>query len=42
VSRLKVGAGAVPLPDDIARELRRIEQRGGYALSRLELADRQS
>jgi FAD/FMN-containing dehydrogenase len=39
VSRLKVGAGAVALPADIAGELRRIEQRGGYARSRLELAD---
>jgi FAD/FMN-containing dehydrogenase len=39
VSRLKVGAGAIPLPDDIARGLRRIEQRGGYAESRLALAD---
>jgi FAD/FMN-containing dehydrogenase len=39
VSRLKVGAGALALPDDIAHELRRIEQRGGYAQSRLELAD---
>jgi len=39
VSRLKVGTGALPLPDDIARGLRRIEQRGGYAESRLALAD---
>ena len=39
VSRLKVGAGAVALPEDIARELRRIEQRGDYARSRLDLAD---
>jgi len=39
ISRLKVGEHAVPLPDDIARGLRRIEQRGGYAQSRLELAD---
>lgn len=39
VSRLKLGAAALALPDDIARELRRIEQRGGYAQSRLELAD---
>ncbi len=39
MSRLKVGAGALPLPDDIARGLRRIEQRGGYAESRLALAD---
>jgi FAD/FMN-containing dehydrogenase len=39
VSRLKVGRGAIALPDDIARGLRQIEQRGGYARSRLELAD---
>jgi FAD/FMN-containing dehydrogenase len=39
VSRLKVGAGALLLPDDIARGLRRIEQRAGYAESRLALAD---
>jgi len=42
ISRLKVGEHAVPLPDDIARALRRIEQRGGYAQSRLELAGGQS
>jgi FAD/FMN-containing dehydrogenase len=39
ISRLKVGAHAAALPDDIARGLRRIEQRGGYAQRRLELAD---
>jgi len=39
ISRLKVGRQAVALPDDIARALRGIEQRGGYAQSRLELAD---
>jgi FAD/FMN-containing dehydrogenase len=39
VSRLKVGRHAIALPDDIARGLRQIEQRGGYARSRLELAD---
>ncbi|MBA3496559.1 MAG: FAD-binding oxidoreductase [Gemmatimonadales bacterium] len=39
ISRLKVGAQAIALPDDIARGLRRIEQGGGYAQSRLELAD---
>jgi FAD/FMN-containing dehydrogenase len=39
IRRLKAGAGAAPLPDDIARGLRRIEQRGGYAQRRLELAD---
>jgi FAD/FMN-containing dehydrogenase len=38
VSRLKVGVLAAPLPDDIALELRSIEQRAGYARSRLELA----
>ena len=42
ISRLKVGEHAIPLPDDIARGLRRIEQRGGYAQSRLELADGKS
>jgi FAD/FMN-containing dehydrogenase len=39
IGRLKVGMHAIALPDDIARALRRIEQRGGYAQSRLELAD---
>jgi FAD/FMN-containing dehydrogenase len=39
IGRLKVGAGAAPLPDDIARALREIERGGGYARSRLELAD---
>ena len=39
IRRLKVGEHAVALPDDIARGLRRIEQRGGYAQARLELAD---
>jgi len=39
IGRLKVGAAAVPLPDDIARALREIERGGGYARSRLELAD---
>ncbi len=38
IGRLKVGAGAAPLPDDIARDLREIERRGGYARCRLELA----
>jgi FAD/FMN-containing dehydrogenase len=38
ISHLKVGAQAVSLPEDIARELRRIEQTGGYARNRLELA----
>lgn len=40
ISRLKAGAGAIPLPEDIARALRDIEQSGGYAKSRLEIADR--
>jgi FAD/FMN-containing dehydrogenase len=39
ITRLKVGAQAIALPDDIALGLRRIEQRGEYARSRLELAD---
>jgi FAD/FMN-containing dehydrogenase len=39
IGRLKVGNGAAPLPDDIARALREIERGGGYARSRLELAD---
>jgi FAD/FMN-containing dehydrogenase len=39
-SDLKVGPGATPLPDDIALALRRIEQTGGYARSRLDVADR--
>jgi len=39
ISRLKAGAGAIPLPEDIARALRDIEQSGGYAKSRLEIAD---
>jgi FAD/FMN-containing dehydrogenase len=39
IRRLKVGKHAVALPDDIARGLRRIEQHGGYAQDRLELAD---
>ena len=38
ISRLKVGTQAVSLPDDIARALRMIEQTGGYARSRLDLA----
>jgi FAD-dependent oxidoreductase family protein len=42
ISRLKVGEHAIPLPADIARALRRIEQRGGYAQSRLELAGGES
>ena len=38
INHLKVGAQAAVLPDDIARELRRIEQTGGYARNRLDLA----
>ena len=38
VSHLKVGSQAIALPEDIAHELRRIEQKGGYGRSRLELA----
>jgi FAD/FMN-containing dehydrogenase len=37
ISRLKAGSQALALPDDIAHALRRIEQTGGYARSRLEL-----
>ncbi len=39
IRSLKVGPGAVGLPDDIAAGLRRIEQQAGYATSRLALAD---
>ena len=39
ISRLKVGEGAVRLPEDIERGLREIEVSGGYSKSRLELAD---
>ena len=39
ISRLKVGRTAVTLPEDIERGLREIEVGGGYARSRLELAD---
>lgn len=35
---LKVGAGAPPLPEPIARSLREIERTAAYAVSRLELA----
>jgi FAD/FMN-containing dehydrogenase len=37
LSRLKVGADAAPIPDDIAAGLRRIEREGGYATFRLSL-----
>ncbi|HZN98808.1 MAG TPA: FAD-linked oxidase C-terminal domain-containing protein, partial [Gemmatimonadales bacterium] len=39
ISRLKVGEGAVRLPEDIERGLREIEVSGGYSKCRLELAD---
>lgn len=38
ITRLKVGAGAADLPEDIALALRDIERTGGYARARLELA----
>jgi hypothetical protein len=38
ISRLKAGAKAIPLPEDIASALRTIEQTGGYAKYRLDLA----
>jgi len=39
ISHLKAGDGAISLPTDIARALRDIEQSGGYARSRLDVAD---
>jgi FAD/FMN-containing dehydrogenase len=39
IARLKTGAGAAPLPTDIAAALREIERKGGYATPRLTLAD---
>jgi FAD/FMN-containing dehydrogenase len=38
IARLKVGTAAASIPDDIALALRDIEQTGGYARARLELA----
>jgi FAD/FMN-containing dehydrogenase len=38
IARLKVGAGAADIPEDIALALRDIERTGGYARARLELA----
>jgi FAD/FMN-containing dehydrogenase len=38
IARLKVGATAATIPDDIAIALRDIERTGGYACARLELA----
>jgi len=39
LSRLKVGAEAAPIPEDIALALRTVEREGGYARSRLTIAD---
>ncbi|MGB7212439.1 MAG: FAD-binding oxidoreductase [Gemmatimonadales bacterium] len=39
LAHLKVGKGAVTIPDDIAAALREIERGGGYARDRVELAD---
>jgi FAD/FMN-containing dehydrogenase len=38
ITRLKVGPGAVSIPEDVERSLREIERSGGYGRSRLELA----
>jgi hypothetical protein len=38
IGRLKVGATAAPLPDDLQLSLREIERTGGYGRCRLELA----
>jgi len=38
IGRLKVGAGAAHLPDDIAAALREIERNGGYGRCRMEIA----
>jgi FAD/FMN-containing dehydrogenase len=42
ISRLKVGPDAATIPEDIQRGLREIELKGGYARSRLELAEQSS
>jgi FAD/FMN-containing dehydrogenase len=42
ISRLKVGATAVPLPSDLQQSLRDIERTGGYGRCRLELAGEES
>jgi FAD/FMN-containing dehydrogenase len=42
ISRLKVGAGAVKIPADVQLRLRHIEQTGGYARDRMELAGEES
>jgi FAD/FMN-containing dehydrogenase len=39
LTRLKFEPGAVPLPPDVARALRAIEREGGYARSRMAIAD---
>lgn len=39
LTRLKFEPGAVPLPPDVARALREIEREGGYARSRMTIAD---
>jgi FAD/FMN-containing dehydrogenase len=39
LSLLKVGSDALPIPPDVELALREIERTGGYARSRLELAD---
>jgi FAD/FMN-containing dehydrogenase len=38
ITRLKVGSGAAPIPEDVEHSLREIERSGGYGRSRLELA----
>lgn len=38
LAHLKVGAQAVPIPEDIAAALRAIEREGGYARDRMEVA----
>jgi hypothetical protein len=42
ITRLKVGANAVSIPEDVERSLREIERTGGYGRSRLELAGEES
>jgi FAD/FMN-containing dehydrogenase len=41
ITRLKLGPDAALIPDDIASALREIERTGGYARSRLEIAEGQ-
>jgi FAD/FMN-containing dehydrogenase len=40
LQQLKIGESAAPIPEDIALALREIERTGGYARSRVELAER--